>query len=235
MIELEICELWNVRFSEPTEDWFLKWVMRSPKDAGTHLTAGLCAYGKLEGVKISSATEYFGGIGAQSRIIQKLFSPPQHVVLDSSLESAYYLQSIPGVDVRSADSYAPSSYAPAELVGLDFGDFTAYRSLKGQPHRALLDRVFASKPKGVVITDVACRYLHLQRERYEALLGKGTCGSYPDYLNALAERIGLLYNYTMIGGFYHRWSTVMTFAPTGERGRFNPTPEHPVGLKIRRL
>ena len=52
------------------------------------------------------------------------------------------------------------------------------------------------------------------------------------YLEALADRLEGLYGYTMIGGFTHRWSTVMALAPYSERGSFVPTPRNPIGLEI---
>lgn len=215
----------------PTESWFLDWVLRAPKDSGIHLTAGLHACQSLDGISVHSAVEYFGGIGAQSLMIQEMFAPYTHIVMDYSDEAVEHLY-CQGFDARQADSYDLASYQQADLVGLDFGDLTVWKTREGEKHRDLLDRVFAGQPKGVVLTDVACRYLHLHRERYETLLGAGTCASYPSYLDALADRLEVLYGYVMVGGFYHRWSTVMALAPEGKRGSFSPTPASPVGLQV---
>ena len=239
-MKLVICERWTQpHVSEPTEKWFLDYAVRSPRDAGVHLTAGWCAYRALKGVHpegFASAVEYFGGIGAQSLMIQELFSPIHHDVMDNSAEAVRHIcDQVEGVQVRQADSYDPGSYAPAELVGLDFGDLTVWKTRPGERHRELLDRVFADEPRGVVLTDVACRYLHLHRQRYETLLGAGTCETYEGYLNALATRIEDLYGFRMVGGFMHRWSTVMALSPVGHRvhrAEFIPTPAHPAGLQV---
>lgn len=236
-MELTICEQWTQYVNPPTEKWFLDYVVRAPKDAGIHLTAGLCCYQLVEslGVQLRSAVEYFGGIGAQSMMIQDLFSPPSHVVMDHSHEAVSHIKTqVPGVTAWQADSYDPTWVHHADLVALDFGDLTVWKTRKGEPHRGLLDRQFAEEPKAVVLTDIACRYLHLHRERYETILGRGSCASYESYLDALASYLEALYGYVMAGGFYHRWSTVMVLVPKGvaPRGSFVPTPDSPVGLKV---
>lgn len=234
-MELTVCEKWTMYTNEPTEEWFLDYVVRSHRDAGIHLTAGWHAYQALGELPINSALEYFGGMGAQSLMIQELFWPGRHTVFDNSEEAIKHIrENVEGcTDTRQADSYDSGNYHAADLVGLDFGDLTVWRTREGEKHRDLLDRTFLmTHPKAVVLTDVACRYLHLHRERYETLLGAGTCASYPSYLEALADRLEELYGYVMVGGFYHRWSTVMALVPDGERVPFVPTPETPVGLKV---
>lgn len=237
-MELTICEKWTMYVQPPTEKWFLDYAVRSPKDSGVHLTAGLCSYQLVKelGIEVDSAIEFFGGIGAQSLMIQDLFAPAHHVVMDYSQEAVTHIKAqVPGVTVFQADSYDPMWTHRADLVGLDFGDLTVWKTRKGEPHRGLLDRVFAEEPKAVVLTDIACRYLHLHRDRYEKLLGRGTCSSYEKYLDAFAVYLEALYGYRMVGGFHHRWSTVMALLPATSwrpRGAFIPTPDSPVGLKV---
>lgn len=232
-MELTICERWTMEVGEPGEKWFLDYVLRSPRDAGIHLTAGWHAYASILGLEIFTACEFFGGMGAQSLMIQKMFAPGQHFVMDYSHEAVAHIERhVPVVDVKQGDSYAGDWIPQSDLVGLDFGDLTVWKTREGEKHRALLDRVFAGQPQAVVLTDVACRYLHLHRERYETILGAGTCASYEKYLYALADRLEDLYGYVMVGGFYHRWSTVMALVPEGKRALFVPTPESPVGLTV---
>lgn len=239
-MELTICETWTQYVPQPTEKWFLDYAVRSPKDAGVHLTAGWHAYRAAAACytvgEIESTVEYFGGMGAQSLMIQDLWSPDQHIVLDYSHEAVAHIKDqVEGVVAMQADSYAVESFVPGvDLVGLDFGDLTVWKTRPMEKHRALLDRVFEDGPKAVVLTDIACRYLHLHRQRYETLLGSGTCGSYTDYLHALADRLEDMYGYVMVGGFWHRWSTVMALVPSGvaPRREFVETPSAPVGLQV---
>jgi hypothetical protein len=234
-VELIVCERWTMPLPERSGDeWFLDWVLKSPHQRST--AAGWAAYQALALVEpeMRTAHEFFGGVGAQSLMIQDLWAPKSHLAMDYTPESAAHLSTIPGVTALQADSYDPKwSSQGADLVALDFGDFTVWKSREGEQHRALIDRVFAEEPKGVVMTDIACRYLHLHRTRYETLLGAGRCESYQTYLEALADRFEALYGYTMVGGFWHgRWSSVMAFAQEGTRVKFAPAPESPVGLKV---
>lgn len=233
-MELTICERWTQYVDPPTEKWFLDYVVRTPRDAGIHLTAGWHAYQTLAHLQVDSAVEYFGGMGAQTLMIDEIFRPDFHLAMDYSDEAVEHMRTHApeGVEFGQADSYDPNNFYNADLVGLDFGDLTVWKTREGEAHRGLLDRVFAGAPKGVVLTDVACRYLHLHRERYESLLGPGTCVDYPTYLEALADRLEGLYGYVMVGGFHHRWSTVMALVPEGTRVPFVPTPDSPVGLEV---
>lgn len=232
-MELTILGKWSMYTPPPTEKWFLDYAVRTPRAAGTHLTAGWHAYRAVADRPVRSAIEYFGGIGAQTLMIQELFELDRHVVLDNSPEAVRHIRDNTEVMAQQADSYDSGNYRQADLVGLDFGDLTVWKTREGQPHRDLLDRTFLmTHPEAVVLTDIAGPHLHLHRDRYESLLGAGSCATYPSYLEALADRLEALYGYVMVGGFYHRWSTVMALAPDGPRGSFVPTPEIPVGLKV---
>lgn len=227
--------------------WFLDYVLRSPKQAGKHLTAGWLA---LESISylisdVESCVEYFGGMGAQAGMVEWFFDLKRHRVHEYNLDAIAHLEDLRDaggawaeIEVAHRDAYAPSSFVAADLVMLDFGDLTAWKTREGQPHRELLDRVFAGQPKAVVFTDIACRYLHLHRERYESLLGAGTCDTYGHYLVALLERFEELWGYTLVRGYVDRWSSVMALVPGGQglsgpiRDGLFTTPDSPVGLEL---
>lgn len=221
------------------DSWFLDYVLRSPRQAGIHLTAGWLALNSLKEVyrgpdDIEFCWEAFGGMGAQALMVQRLFNLDMHVVNEYNEQAVAHLERVMprGVYVTHGDSYANPNLG-ADLVMLDFGDLTAWKTRDGEQHRGLLDAVFAHQPKAVVFTDIACRYLHLHRERYEGLLGAGTCGSYETYLEALLGRLRGLYGYRLVTGWHDRWSTVMALVPDdGEEGFLLPTPASPVGLSI---
>lgn len=225
-----VCDRWEIELPDQAANpWFLDWYLRSPHEVHKHLWAGWAAYQSIADLEIGSATEYFGGIGAQSRMIQELWSPERHYVFDYNHDAAAHLRATlpPPVAAWQADSYDPATFRSAELVGLDFGDLTVWRTREGEKHRELLDRVFASEPKAVMLTDIAGPRLHLQRQRYETLLGTGSCASYEGYLQGLLDRLEALYGYTCSGGAWHRWSAVMALTPGGERRLPEPLAEHP--------
>lgn len=240
MVTARILERYEMELPEPVEGepYFLDWVLRSPKQAGIHLTAGWHAL-HAAWVNVpnqpTSCMEYFGGIGAQALISQELFEFEDHTVFDFSKPAAdHLLRALPDIWTGQRDAYDPATTQSADVVLLDFGDLTVWKTREGEAHRGLLDRVFDLGPEAVVITDVAARYLHLHRERYESLLGAGTCGSYVDYLEAFSRRLEGLFGYTLAAGFHHTWSTVMTFVPAGTvaHGHFIPTPSVPRGLEL---
>lgn len=239
-----ILEKWPMELAAPRanhEEWFLDWVLRSPTQAGHHLTAGWHALNSLKEVyreadDIESCMEYFGGMGAQALMTERLFNLKDHIVGEYSQDGVEHLRRVldRNIEVRKQDSYAPASFQPADLVMLDFGDLTVWKTRGGEKHCELLDRVFSEEPKAVVFTDIACRYLHLHRERYETLLGPGTCATYSDYLVALLRRFEELWGYTLVKGYWDRWSTVMALVPSGlsTYPAIYPTPPSPVGLEI---
>lgn len=243
-----ICEKWIMDLEQPEGDhdeWFLDWVLRSPRQAGIHLTAGLCAYQAVReayGPKgIRTVREYFGGMGAQSLMIEDLFQPSYHAVYDYSFEATQHLKRVLSAEVivEQRDSYEKPMFRDSQdLVGLDFGDLTAWKVFVStrHPHRALLDNVvFSAEPRAVVLTDIACRYLHLNRDKYEEALGAGTCDTYEDYLAAFAAKLESVYGYRLLAGFSHRWSTVMALVPQDlleNPGVIVPTPDRPVGLEL---
>lgn len=208
-----------------SDQWFADWAARAPKQAEKHLEAGTRAVEAVAGVytidEIDSVCEYFGGVGGQSRAIRREFSPDVHRILENHPDAVSHLRKVfgPEVDVRLADSYDPDNTFPADLVSLDFGDLTIWKTRLGQPHRQLLNRVFSAGPKAVLVTDIACRYLHLHRERYETILGAGTCDTYASYLEALGRWFRDCYGYGVQAGYYHRWSAVLTLVPRP----WNPT------------
>lgn len=225
------------------QEWFLDWALRSPKQAGIHLTASWHAIQSLNRVysngEIESCTEYFGGIGAQALMIELGLetSLSCHWVGEFNPEAVAHLEEVLepyDISVAYQDAYRPSSFLSADLAVLDFGDLTVWKTREGEKHRALLDRVFGSEPSAILLTDIACRYLHLHRSRYETLLGEGTCGSYETYLYAFLRRIQGLYGYTLTAGYMHSWSTVLALVPEGNApvGILRETPAGPVGLEI---
>lgn len=237
-----MCERWRLHLDgKQTDGWFADWVQRRPADVSVHLTAGFYAYLSLQLVygpgELRSVREYFGGMGAQALMIQEGIRPEIHTVLDRSASSVAHLRRVlggRGVRLAQADSYAPESYAPADLVGLDFGDLTAWRLRPGQPQRELLDRVFSGQPKAVVLTDVAGPRLHLHRERYGGVL-EAPVPDHPAYLRALHWWFQRTYGYMMLRGYYHRWSAVLALVPVGRApsSALLPVPDRPVGLELR--
>lgn len=233
MTTATICDIWTLDLPEPTEEaWFLDWVMRSPKQAGKHLTCSWLAYQSLANLyvpeEIGSAREYFGGMGAHALMIQELWQPENHIVQEYAGEAVKHLEAtLPeGLLVHHADSYDPASTGAADLVGLDFGDLTVFKAQEGKQHGDLLERVFMLEPKGVVVTDIAARYLHLQKKSYEPLLGSGTCDTYEDYLDAFYAQIQERFGYKRLTTYDNHWSSVTSLVPEDTSLAYTTAPAY---------
>jgi hypothetical protein len=236
-----ICERWDMPLAEQngSSRWFVDWVRRDARQASAHVTAGYCAYRALSLAyapgELRTAEEFFGGLGCQSLIIGDLWQPERHTVHEQHPAAVEHLRALlPRADVRHSDSYTVEP-GGADLVGLDFGDLTAWRLREGQPHRLLLDAVFARKPKAVVLTDIAGPRLHLHRERYGAVLGAASLPGYRTYLEALVRWFQTTYDYALVRGYWQKWSTVLALVPAENfigLGSLEPVPDRPRGIEI---
>lgn len=238
-----ICEQWELNLANPAEDDF-KWsyvnYLTKNKAASQHFTNTYHLYKILlehyQPSDIRSITEYFGGVGAESIIAHNLVNPYEHTVIEFGEHAAKHLANeLPRpIEVIHADAFAPESHVPADLVSLDWDNGTVWRTREGEPHRGLLDRVFADKPRAVLMSDQAARYRHLNVERYESLLGKGTCCNYPSYIVAYAQRIEELYGYRLRAAYYRSVSSKMLFLPRNmvDKVTVQPVEASPVGMSL---
>jgi hypothetical protein len=229
-----ICERWPMQLSAPngedSEPWFIDWVLRQKGQASKHVTAGFHAYRSLLGMEFTTASELFGGMGCQSLIIHHLFHPAVHYVQDSHPGACAHLEQlgIPGLGVHNADSLTGAPLA--ELIGLDFGDLTIHRAKTD--YKPTLDIVFAAQPKAVVLTDIAGARLHLQKDRYEALMPFADCSTYAGYLQGLGTYLESTYGYGIRVCCYHNWSAVMSLVPSPGNTIIHPVPARPVGITL---
>lgn len=227
-----------------SDPWFLDWVLRSPVQAGKHLACGFRAFESLldiyKATDLQSAWEPFGGIGAQALMAEYHFDVKHdHLVADNNLQAVEHLRRILPIhiNVEHADAYYADTYE-ADLAVLDFGDLTAWKAQPDKPHGQLLSSVFGMGPRAVLITDIAARYLHLQKKSYEPILGKGSCDSYESYLAAFSQHIQERYGWGMHEAHYTHWSAVMSFVPEEElkavgSGRVYKLPtNYPGGLTL---
>lgn len=126
--------------------------------------------------------------------------------------------------------------ASCDLYVLDVPDFTAWATKERMPVRALLDEVFSQNPKAVTITDSAASHLHLHGQRYESVLGRGTCQTYARYLLALLDRLEALYGYTLCRGYWGSQQAVLALVPAELKprvpGLLVAVPVDPAGLEL---
>lgn len=212
--------------------WWFDWAVAAPKHAGDHLTVSLRTFEAIKRTNLAffSAREYFGGIGAHAMMVDSLFEPGIHSVADYAPEAVEHMKRVlpEYVSVEQRDAYVGNTLE-ADLVVMDFGDMTVFRAQPGQKQGDLLEQVWLDRPQAFTITDIAARYLHLQRKSYEPLLGEGACDSYEEYLARYAYHLEERSGYVLLEGNYTRWSCVMAFVEPGvarRPGEFHKLPTH---------
>lgn len=234
---VQIAEQWQMSIPEGVGGTFGEWVFRSPKDSTRRIAASYMVYEDLAALNphIETAHEYFGGVGAQSLMIEHFFAPQRHTIWDRSPEAVEHLKRVmPYADVSLVeDSFV--LHEPADLVALD-EVFTVWKTRHGQPFRELMDEVFKSQPVAVELTENAATRLHLHRERYDQLLGSGASATYETYLEALEGYLEYEFGYGIATGYYYHGGAKMILMPAEEvvlPGGFKPLPEnHIQGVEV---
>lgn len=199
------------------DPWFKDWAETRPRDVEAHVRRGRAALTQAhqDFPALSSAAEYFGGLGLQTDVIRELWPIDRHVVREIHPDAVSYLrQVVPAqVDVELADAFQDAPVS-AELQVLDFGDLTATR-LRWPQYEGLLRHVTQDpETQALIVTDIAGRLLHLHLDHYAKVIGEfGT--TYPEYMRAWGRTFG------EVTGFYprytalSRWSSV-TYLARGE-------------------
>lgn len=215
-----ICEQWKVPIAANGGSglpWFLDWVERRPKEVSDHVACGYWCYAELANalLEFDSVTEYFGGAGFQSTIIQNLFSVKEHRITDVSVKSCDHLISLfrqnASVSVKCVDTFKNIDAMPrGDLIGFDAGDLTALTLTR--QHGEMLSKIVEGKPAAIVLTDIAGPRLHLQRSCYSKIVWND-CINYPTYLHGVAEYIRKTFGYDALCIYYSRWSAVMALLP----------------------
>lgn len=155
---------------------------------------------------INSSMEVLPRDDTQALMVEELFDPLVHVVPEI-------------VEPTRADPYPPP-YRPlpkANLVLLDWLNFTA-----AQIHttdgfrRTLLDAIFRTRPKAVVLSEGFGPDLFIPRNvaAYERWFHPGAVRTYPSYLTALTGLLQDLYGYRLCRGYWsHDAFAVLALVP----------------------
>lgn len=160
-----------------------------------------------------SVTEYFGGIGLQSLIIQKIVAPVIHKVFDLDIECVYQLSmSLKGypVSVAKYDARNAMPVNSTKVAILDFPNMTAKRYDEWQ--LPLSELLLIRKPEFVEITDVGNRFLHLHTGQYSEILGR-EIETISDYILGISDYVNKNYGYSVFKAAYKSGTSYMLFKP----------------------
>jgi hypothetical protein len=235
-----VCEKWKLPELPQTENgaWFADWAARRPWDVSAHLTAGYHALHSLWNLQAHPRMvwEPFGGIGAQALMVEELWPRSTHFVNDVSQDAVDFIKRVvpsrPGFSAFQADSYAPESFIPADVIVADFGDLTVLRMEQPGKYHDLVERMFSGNAEAIVLTDIAGPRLHLVSGSYRPIVGDFK--NYQGYLRGLGIYVVEKYfRFHPWITFYHKWSSVTVFRSTPPPGRhiIRPIPSSPIGFQ----
>lgn len=196
---------------------FMWWTVNHLASVRVHVAAQLHVYKALarHTDSIDYVTEFFGGCGFGTAMVQGIFHPEEHNVIDLDQACVDHIAAQgfgAGVSVGQGDAkQAMLRPVKSDLIVCDFFSFTAHQMKDWRPQ---LDNLFKSSPKAIQITDTSLARLHLQRERYATALGH-EFGTAEEYLLAYSERFREDYGYSLLAAG-HREFAAMMFVPSDE-------------------
>lgn len=204
MTTVSICNRWELPLLDGSGGHYRYLDTASQRNAA-------CFLELLERLQVSSAVEYFGGVGIFSTIIQQVLHPLQHWAFDLDPDCVAQLRTIQGIQVAPGDAHDTMGSIPAELVVCDFPVCTL-RTVDEWPW----SRVVAWKPRYIVVSDTALRRLGLHRALYSRLSSEAVV-SHEDYVRVYSKHMWNRYGYSVTRVAHHVYSYFLLepVSPTG--------------------
>lgn len=189
----------------------------------------------LESVHLYDPTVYeaFGGAGTFTSIIRGKMHPLTHFITELDVNCLISLYNNfhedPGVTISQQDARECIGKYPVELLVLDFPDVTIKRATELWSEE--LERAFSLNPEYVVYTDIANRYLHLQKERYSAIVGKPIT-NIESYVIAFSDLFYHKWGYSAKQVAYHNEASVSLFVKGWHQPQFKHIASGAGGMVI---
>lgn len=243
-VKFQIVEQFEIEVPEQDPDeplWYASWAieqsgkMNKPVQSSWAMLRSLADF--YDNGQIGSVVEYCGGIGAQSLMIQELFEPRRHEIMDWSEQATNHIRSIMpknrNIIVRTADAYDPDTFQKANFQVLDIGDLKSYNLKPGTPQRGAFDRIFESQPLAVAIAEVSGIRLGLHRRLHEEFLGK-PCPDYRTYLGHFFDFVEEVWGYAPVEIFHNGQFAKAALVPAyfSPERKFSSIPDSPMGLRV---
>ena len=213
-MNLTVDSQWPIVFADydgADKTSFMWWTMKHLSSVRVHIAAQLHVYKALarHTKEINAVTEFFGGCGFGTAMVQGIFQPAGHDVIDLDVNCVNHLQRqgfFGEVNVNQGDA-KDAMLLPlhADLLVCDFFSFTPVRIPEWKPQ---LDNLFASNPKAVQITDTSLARTHLHRGRYGIALGE-TFQTRDEYFNAWNHWAQREYGYNLLAAGYREFAAMM--------------------------
>lgn len=162
--------------------------------------------------------EFFGGVGFVSVIAEALLSPNQHQIYeidDNCIKQLRFLfHAKNGIYISKGDAKETILQDTADIVSLDFPNFTILDIRPGGRWETQFATVFQCSPQGVLFTDTATSYFHVHKERYSKCFGRKLI-TIRDYILALSAYLQGQYGYGISRVAYRGRNAVYLYAEPG--------------------
>lgn len=162
--------------------------------------------------KINSVVEYFGGIGISGELIQNVFKPKNHIILEKDKECINILkQKFEGnssVKIIECNSLEKMGDYRCEYISLDF---PSYSLLKLSRNIDMFKKIFDLSPKYVDITDTIFSYIGVHRKIYSDIVKKNII-TFNDYIEEYSNFVEKNFGYKIIVVSRHDNSSHICFA-----------------------
>tara|TARA_R100000322_G_scaffold139084_1_gene94869 strand:+ start:496 stop:1224 length:729 start_codon:yes stop_codon:yes gene_type:complete len=191
---------------------FLWWTKNHWSHVQVHIAAQFYCLKKLdeENIKVESVTEYFGGSGFGSALIQNVLKPEHHVIYDLDDECVEHLEAQPilkSTQISKGD--AKETMLGKKHFDLRYADFwrmSAYKLLGEWKQQC--DSLFSNNAKAVYMADTSIWSIYLQKQLFENALGC-KIESKKEYLNGYSKKIWDTYGYRMSFGAYRDFAAMI--------------------------
>lgn len=173
--------------------------------------------GKPKGL---SLTEFFGGVGLFATIAEKLLEPLSHTIFEIDDRCLVQLHEMfsgdEWVKVSKKDAREAILKERADILSLDFPNFTCLDVKPKGRWRDQLEIAFKSKPDSLIFTDTAVSYFHVHKGRYSEFFGK-PLETFRDYTESFSEWLYNRYGYSISRAAYRGRNASYYFCALGSQ------------------
>lgn len=168
---------------------------------------------------VGSVTEFFGGVGLFATIVEKLIAPENHTIYEIDDRCLVQLHEMFAdsefVDVHKNDARKALLTDKAQVMSLDFPNFTILDIRDGCRWSEQFDKVFKGGAQAIIFTDTSSSYFHIHKHRYSEFFGE-ELKTIRDYTQAFSNYLFKRYGYSISRAAYRGRNACYYFCVPGE-------------------
>src|SRR3990167_3647239 len=151
-------------------------------------------------------TEFFGGAGRNSLIVERILQPSQHNIYDMNTDCIEHLQTVfggvPHISVIHGDSAIAMMEADADIFLLDFNRWTLLQHLQEKLWYEQWRVLLSKTPLAFVWTDTSSGHFHLNKAHYSKHFGV-SIDSKENYTRFISHWMEREFGYQITKAAYH--------------------------------